>query len=141
MKLRTVLLAVSSILLVWSFAFPFSFAAASGQSVVRVKQEDNGKTIHAKIGQSVEIVLSGNPTTGYSWTVSDIEGKALKQAGKVVYKAGEPQKPGSGGTFSAHLDAVTSGNSNVKMIYVRPWEKSAQPARMFSVSVEVESAK
>jgi predicted secreted protein len=45
---------------------------------------------------------------------------------------------GAGGTFVFKLQAVKPGNSTVKLVYVRPWEKDKPPVRTFTVTIEVQ---
>lgn len=104
-----------------------------------LSEQDNGQTINMPRGAKFVASLPGNPTTGYSWTLQSISGKAVIQDGKIAYNAGANPKKlvGSGGTFSAPFRAIESGDSTISMQYVRPWEKGQQPARTFTAKIHV----
>jgi hypothetical protein len=42
--------------------------AASGPQ--KLTEADNGRTITVKVGEDIQVILGGNPTTGYSWATS-----------------------------------------------------------------------
>ena len=103
----------------------------------------NGKTVAAKVGQTLAVRLPGNITTGYGWTVKKLDGNALEQVGKVDYKATKTPRPrvGSGGTFIATFKAVGAGKATLMMGYARPWEKDTPPIKTFQITVDVQAAK
>ena len=62
--------------------------AASGP--VKLTEADNGKTVTVKVGDTVQVILPGNPTTGYSWStsLSDKDAAVLQQQGDAGLRAG-----------------------------------------------------
>ncbi|HEY4328166.1 MAG TPA: protease inhibitor I42 family protein [Phycisphaerae bacterium] len=123
-----------------------SLAATSPTAETRPRQDlaiseaDQGKVIHLGDSPMVTIVLTGNVTTGYSWSVSKIEGEALTQTGEIQYS---PTKNavnvvGSGGTSSVMFRPVKIGEAKVTLVYKRPWEKDVVPAKMFEVTLVVD---
>ena len=46
---------------------------------------DNGRTNSVSIGVEIEIVLKGNPTTGYSWDMASFSTNNLQQIGTEEY--------------------------------------------------------
>jgi predicted secreted protein len=70
-----------------------------------VSQTDAGKTLKLGDNTVVAISLTGNSTTGYSWSVTKIEGAALEQVGDIQYVPDRtlPGMVGSGGTSIAKL--------------------------------------
>lgn len=101
-----------------------------------LKKDSDGKTVEASVGRAIRVELSGNPTTGYSWIVSKIEGESLKQVGQVEY-ASSADRLGAGGVFAAAFKPVKPGRTTISMEYRRPWEKNVKPAETFKVTVEV----
>jgi len=60
-----------------------------------ITEDMNGQTVNLKVGETVTIKLSGNPTTGYSWQLGDVDATMLKQAAdlgclQVRLTGGEP---------------------------------------------------
>ena len=97
---------------------------------------DSGRTINMKIGDCLNIVLEGNPTTGYIWEEASRTAPVLKQYKKMEYI---PQSKliGAGGICTFYYKAVGRGSKELKLVYHRPWNKSVQPLRVFNVKVIV----
>jgi len=109
--------------------------------LIGLTQADSGTTVSAILKTVVVICLPGNATTGYRWQIADTGSGALKQLGQDEYFA-RPRPPrwaGGGGTFVFKFQAVNSATANVKLVYVRPWEKNKAPAKTFTVTIKVRS--
>jgi inhibitor of cysteine peptidase len=116
--------------------------SASGSSnVIKLTDADNGKTVSAKVGDQVEVILAGNPTTGYAWTVTmtDADKAVLEQQGDGVYTATSTDSSvvGSGGTYTFTFKAIAKGTANPKFDYARSFE-SNPPAQTFTATVNVQ---
>ena len=102
---------------------------------------DNGKTLKATVGEMIAISLEGNPTTGFSWQIGEVNGKAVQAAGEPQY-APQPNPAGmvgTGGTFVCRFKAVGPGKATVTLHYRRPWEKNIPPAETFTATIEVQT--
>ena len=132
---------VQLLLLLVGVLFPLVATAAAKPPAKEVVlgQKANGKTVAVALGQTIVVRLKGNPTTGYQWTVQKIEGKAVKQVGKVEYVHGGDDADGSGGVFVAAFQAVKAGAATVTMGYLRPWEKKKPPIESFIVTLDVKA--
>jgi inhibitor of cysteine peptidase len=101
---------------------------------MRLSESDSGKSIAVKLGETLEIDLESNPTTGYSWQVVqlpvalDIESRD--------YLWDEPVRCGSGGREHFRLAVARAGPGWLRLEYRRPWEKAAGPARTFELNLE-----
>lgn len=118
-------------------ALPASTPVNSNNSKVLISEKDDGKTITVSQGTEVSVELTGNMTTGYSWNVSSVSGKAAKQNGDVAYTSDAGIALGRGGLFTTKFTTATIGDTTVKMEYKRPWEKKTAPAKTFSVTIKV----
>jgi len=107
---------------------------------IAVDEKANGTTVTAKVGKLVVVRLAGNPTTGYSWSVKKLAGKALEQVGKLKYvpRKVPARMVGSGGKFLATFRAVKPGKAAITMAYARPWEKGKPPIKTFKLAIVVE---
>ncbi|MBS3820288.1 MAG: hypothetical protein GVY16_02035 [Planctomycetes bacterium] len=113
---------------------------------VLISAGDAGKTRQAQVGELIAIDLKGNPTTGYAWVLDGIDGRAIRQVGSVKFvkpqaEADQKRRLGAGGVFHATFQAVEAGTATVSLAYRRPWEKDKEPARTFSVTIDVKPAK
>jgi len=120
---------LSIILLIVSFS-------ASEPVSVKLTDEDLGRTVELGIGETLEVVLSGNPTTGYVWDVASLDRDILKQVGEIEFKP-DREARGSGGKMIMRFTAQAAGKTSLRLIYRRPFEKEKPPAKVFEVTVSV----
>lgn len=102
---------------------------------------DNKSDVALKVGDTLTVELNSNPSTGYSWQVSQVDEKVLQQAGDAQFSLGnKTPMPGAGGTQTFTFQAVGKGKTTLTLIYVRPWETSVTPTPndIFTVNVTVE---
>ncbi len=103
---------------------------------VTLTEEDDGSTVELGVGSTLEIVLPGNPTTGYSWEVASEETLVLMQIGEASFEP-ESGALGAGGKLSLRFVAMASGETVLRLVYRRPFEEDAPAARSFEVTVKV----
>lgn len=102
----------------------------------KITEKQNGKEIKLKAGSAFTIWLEGNPTTGYNWYVKDYDRKIIEQVGKDEYFS-EGNKVGMGGHFKFNFKALSPGETKLKLVYLRPWEKNVPPIETFEVLLRV----
>ena len=123
------------------YTLPIIFLAVSvGVSALpplRLTEKDSGHSLEISAGSVMEIMLQGNPTTGYTWTVASVDEKVLMQMGEATFKADRKAR-GSGGTITMRFEAVRVGKTCLRLIYHRPFEKNNPPIKTFEVDVKVE---
>ena len=98
--------------------------------------QDASKTIELKAGASFQVVLDGNPTTGYMWELDPSSSAPVKQSGDAAFKA-DSQATGSGGKLTFTFQATGAGQGTLKLVYHRSWEKNAPPEKTFEMTVVV----
>lgn len=113
---------------------------ALSKSIV-VKENKNGQTIEALVGETIEVQLPGNPTTGYEWqmigqsnNLALVTSRYLPQESKLVGSGGVYHfllKPGPIAVGTQHL---------VQFAYFRRWEGVKKSAKKFSIKIRVKSA-
>ncbi len=97
---------------------------------------DNARQIELNKGQTLVITLEANPTTGYTWEATEFDEHVLRQVGETKF---QPQSSaiGAGGVQTLRFEAMNAGNTSLKLVYHRPWEKNVEPLKNFSVQVVV----
>jgi inhibitor of cysteine peptidase len=95
---------------------------------------DDGSAVSVRVGETFTVVLEGNPTTGYSWQVGAVD-QAVLTSGEPGYVA-ESDLIGAGGTYTFTFTAVAAGETQVRLVYLRPWETVA-PLQTFTLDVTV----
>ena len=101
--------------------------------------EDDGSVVELGKGQALVVTLESNPTTGYSWEVSEVDEDVLMQIGEPEFKqaaAEGEQVVGAGGTETFYF-ASAPGETTLTLVYHRPWEQDVEPEEIFSVEVIV----
>jgi len=115
-------------------------ASAAG-GPLKIGEADNGKAFTVKVGDTIEVSIVGNPTTGYAWTValSDKDAAILAQVGEPAYEQDqtEGQIVGAGGTYTFTFKAAAKGTATLTLVYARAWE-SVEPLHTYAVTVTVE---
>jgi inhibitor of cysteine peptidase len=101
--------------------------------VMKLTENDAGKTFELRVGDDLEIALPANPTTGYVWEVSSLEPTVLKQD-KAEFLPGD-NAIGSGGMDVIKLHAINEGKSELAFIYHRPFEKNKPPLNTFEINL------
>lgn len=103
---------------------------------VRLTVADAGKTIELEQGGALTIALAANPTTGYTWEVAAGDEHIIRLEGEPDYQA-ESAAIGAGGVMTLHFRTGNPGQTILKLVYHRPWEKDQPPAETFEVSIAV----
>ena len=112
---------------------------ARGKTVtVTVKAKDKEGKVKLARGDTLEVRLPSNRTTGFSWQVAKIEKERLKAQGKPVYERPKKPLPGAGGVEVFRFTAEAAGKSELELIYKRPFEKDKPPAKTYKLTVEIE---
>jgi inhibitor of cysteine peptidase len=108
--------------------------------MLRANESDNGRTVKLAAGESLEIALSENPTTGYRWQHAKQAAEDDSSPCSFATDAFEPDRagmPGAGGVHRWQLHAVEPGVCKIELEYRRSWEKDKPPERTFRIHVEV----
>ncbi|MHC1755527.1 MAG: protease inhibitor I42 family protein [Methanosarcina sp.] len=102
-----------------------------------ITEDDNGKTISIKEGQTFILKLNENPSTGYSWQLSGLnDGLNLLRDEYHPWDSSEESRNavlGAGGFHSWKIEAMSDGQ--VTATYKRPWEQSG--VRTFRLDIVV----
>lgn len=88
------------------------------------------QAITLKRGNSTNISLESNPTTGYSWSLNSKNTRnTIVDIKELPYKADDTGLVGSGGTQSWKISGKKRGTAHIRFDYKRPWEKTP-PAKI-----------
>jgi len=109
--------------------------AADG--VHRLDAGDAGGVIEIEVGEQIALELEGNPTTGFSWQVAEIDPTVLVATGEPDYESSS-DADGAGGTYTFRFDAVGPGETPLVLLYYRSWEEPSDTTGRFALTVVVE---
>jgi len=101
---------------------------------------DDGATIGLKTGQMLAVRLDSNPSTGYSWQVSQVNDAVLKQQGEPQFIRPADAPPGAGGAQVFLFSAAAGGSTTLMLVYRRSFEPEVAAAQTFTVQVTVDAS-
>lgn len=107
-------------------------------SAKKLTVEDHGSRVRLGVGDTLEITLESKPSTGYSWTIFEIDQAIIKPAGDVEYTEKGLVIPGSCCDATFNFEAVGRGETGLVLGYHREWEEDIAPIETFVVTVIVE---
>jgi len=113
----------------------------SAEGLLELGEADNGEAFTVAVGDTIKVMLPGNPTTGFEWTsaVSDEDAAVIEQQGEAEYVAEstDPSVVGSGGMYTFTFEAADKGEALLKLEYARSFE-DVPPEQTFEVTLTVE---
>ena len=98
---------------------------------------DSGQTIDIGVNQEFIIALGSNPTTGYSWQESYDE--TMLELVENTYEPGEYAQQGAvgaGGTELFRFKSLQVGETEITLVYKRPWEEEVLHQKIFTVDIK-----
>lgn len=113
-----------------------AISGCAAQTALALEAEDNGKEISLQKGQTLVVTLPGNPSTGYTWMLTNPEDAILRQVGEPEFKA-DSELVGAPGTLTIRFEAVEAGQMDLTLGYQRPWETGVEPLETFTAHVTV----
>jgi len=114
-----------------------ALTACGAANEVNLEAGDNGSQVELNTGQTLVISLEGNPTTGYTWEVAELDEAVLKQVGEVEFEQEDTGDVGVGGVQILRFESVSTGQTDLELVYHRSWEEDEEPLKTFSVQVVV----
>ncbi len=113
----------------------------SAEGLLQLGEADNGQSFAVEVGDTIEVMLPGNPTTGFEWTaaLSDEDATLVKRQGEPAYVSESPDETmvGGGGVYTFTFKTVAAGQAELKLIYARSFE-SVPPEQTFTVTLTIE---
>jgi predicted secreted protein len=100
-----------------------------------VTQADSGKSFALAVGQRLNVHLSAQLGTGYSWVAAPDSTPLLKLESSTA--EGTAQMPGGAQMQVLVFSASSAGKGTLKLDYRQPWEKDVPAAKSFSITVTI----
>ena len=98
--------------------------------------------VNLQVGQTVTILLQGNPTTGFIWMLAEkIPADSPVQAElSLVARPADDISCGAPTPTCLTISGVKTGEATVHVVYRRPWEKGRPSVKEKRFSVTVSPA-
>jgi len=127
---------VSTLLIAVIACFVLAAGIVSAGETIQIHEDGGGSTVELSCGDRLEVVLSANPTTGYTWEVSSLDAAVLTVSGDASFKP-DSGLIGAGGRMTFSFDTGAAGRTALRLIYHRPFEKGVAPLKVFELNVTV----
>jgi len=107
--------------------------------MMKVDDSFNGRHIKLRVGETLELSLSENASTGFRWTIPP---ESVRKMDKILHERGQAAEgaavtPGKPGTRHFNFEALAPGAVELELDYRRPWETDKPPARKFKLRIRV----
>jgi inhibitor of cysteine peptidase len=102
---------------------------------------DQGGEVHLKIGETLELRLQSNPSTGFMWYVHPQSTSLLKLTGQSESEDAGPSEGSAVGRPVVQIFRFAprrSGDGVLLLHYVRSWEKPAPDEQQYRIHVFIE---
>ena len=109
-------------------------------NTIDLDSANNGVSLETTVGQTIDITLDSNATTGYKWnlvTTPDAQVLKLLSSQYVVPTPSHTPVVGEGSKEVWKFQTVGRGTTSLKLAYFRPFDPS-QVAKEFSATVVVQ---
>jgi inhibitor of cysteine peptidase len=126
---------ISLILLM--LVLPLSSCLVAGKTLTEI---NNGDSLNLKINDTVEIKLESNPTTGYSWFLSDNVDETIVSVTSPEFMESKKDEElvGAGGYEIFNVKAIAKGKTDIILNYERPWEEGVEPLETFEITISID---
>ena len=104
----------------------------------KLSEADADETVDVDVGETIEIALPENPTTGHRWQVDAIDPSLCAIVADERHAPQRPQ-PGAGGTHVWRLKALRAGRCHIALAYRRAWETAEPAARNFKLTLRAKA--
>jgi inhibitor of cysteine peptidase len=110
--------------------------------MVQVDDSFNGSQVELHVGETLEINLSENASSGFQWLIPR---EAVRKLEKILHERGSAAEgadspPGKPGVRHFYFEALGPGTVELELHYRRPWETAKPPARKFKLRIRVRPA-
>jgi len=104
---------------------------------IQLNENANDTVVNVLTDQKIIISLKGNPTTGFAWSLQDINSDVIRLISEdFISDSDNSQRVGVGGRYVFEFIAEKQGNTNLEFIYKRPWV-GGETAQTFTVTINV----
>lgn len=107
-----------------------------GPRMVRVQEQDHGRTLRLSTGDQLIVTLETQPGTGFTWNLAPDSTPLLELQGKPEIESGAGTA-GRTDRITFRFTVRAKGEGKLELHYLRSWEKKA-PMRVFQLQIKVQ---
>lgn len=103
--------------------------------IVDHKETPPEETVNARVGDTIRLSLSENPSTGYSWQLNPSAG--LERVSDNYVQGGDGRIVGAAGTHLWNFKVTSTGPQKITCVYKRPWESKSDGEKSYVLNANV----
>jgi inhibitor of cysteine peptidase len=127
---------ISTLIILVLMAGIFVACKPASADTIKIGEQDAGKTIELKTGDTLVVSLDGNITTGFNWIPAPQNPALLEKVGDTEV-APVDDKLGAPSKIVLQFKANAKGQAILHLDYKRSWEENTAPEKTFDVTVVV----
>jgi predicted secreted protein len=108
----------------------------TGDNVIIITKQDNGKEIKVKSGDVIQIELEAICTAGYGWYMDKFDSTHLELLSEETKAISEKGKTGEPAKMIWRFKVLKIGSSSISMDYYRKWEGRENAVDHFSIKID-----
>lgn len=112
-------------------------SCAGTQDGLILTEEDNGRAVTVKRGDSFTLRLKAQLSTGYNWKIINYNTKIML-VGKPEIETLKKDVTGGIDYQTYIVETRESGEGEIVLHYVQPWQKKVKPLQAYRITVKVE---
>jgi inhibitor of cysteine peptidase len=113
-----------------------AYAEKASKTMVSLVEKDSGRTINIRPGETVQITLPENASTGYRWAIDHYDEDSVEAVATEPHYAGKAV--GSGGQVAFTFRAKKTGPGEINLKNWRQWEGDSSVTSRFHVRLNVQ---
>jgi inhibitor of cysteine peptidase len=134
-SMSVILLAIAFVVIVCA-GFTVAYAlSGSNSNMQSFNQTDTNKSITARPGETIKVLLDENPTTGYSWVFNVTSGLTIATD---TYHEPTGGLLGAGGVHEWQIRATGTGDQQISAVYKRSWEPTFGNETTYTLNIKIE---
>jgi inhibitor of cysteine peptidase len=106
-----------------------------GKGRWKLTKEDDNQQLSVNVGDKIKVTLPENPTSGYLWSVTQIDTEVIIKMGEKFVEPKSRNKIGAGGKREFVFQALKLATTDIALACKRPWESEEEPSSTFKVTV------
>jgi predicted secreted protein len=114
-----------------------SMCAGSPAPTRVLTDADAGAHIQVDVRTTLLIRLSARLGTGYSWQVAQRDAACLAEGAPAGVERSPSQPPGAPEYQVFTFQPIKACLTHLELDYARSWEKTAKPAKVFAIDIEI----
>ena len=117
-----------------TYSLPVYVKAVKQPITVQVNYKDASESVTTKVGDTVQLILPVQPSTGYEWVIKKPKPTVLKQVGEPQFTANN-EKVGAKGKMLWTFSVIGAGQAPVRALLEGPDAASTGPAEELDFTV------